>query len=113
MISEELMLKNEITPHINFNAFREIEDILLGKFANLKCFESPKKKSKLDKTPDKSLMTSTRNLYHNDKVSLSPASQRIKKEGSPKNVTNRKKNISIREVKEKTPAKVQSPRKKK
>ena len=80
LISEELMVKNEIIPHINFNVFRDIEDLLIGKFSNLKSFESPKKKVKIEKTPDKSLMTSTRNLHpNNEKASLSPASQRIKR----------------------------------
>lgn len=68
-----------MTLNVNFNVFRDIEDLLIGKFSNLKCFDSPEKKKGKDKTPIKSLITSTRNLQPlNEKSTHSPVSQKIK-----------------------------------
>ena len=36
LISEELIFKKEITPNIDFNVFRDIEDLLIGKFTNFR-----------------------------------------------------------------------------
>lgn len=59
-------------------------------------------------------MTSTRNLQNptQEKASVSPASQKLKSSPSKQNLGNRKRNITIKDVKDKTPTKIQSPKRK-